>query len=187
MKNLRNDLQWSATGLAHTGVSGGSQQKCSNQRKKRKSRSKTNSRPIETSPLEPNRIRKITGSFAFIEHRFLHDGFWDSLDHHQLLLYLFLIIVADRNGLSYYSYDKICTLLRIPVDEYILARNALIDQNMIAFDGYLFQVLSLPEGVTRPVSKTLRSQEQMEEHDPATVHQLTLDAFWKKPEQTNIS
>ena len=45
----------------------------------------------------------------------------------------------------------------------------------------------LPEGVTRPVSKTLRSQEQMEEHDPATVHQLTLDAFWKKPEQTNTS
>ena len=89
-------------------------------------------------------------------------------------------LVADRNGLSYYSYDKICSVLRISVDEYILARNALIDQDMIAFDGYLFQVLSLPEKVTRPVSKTLKSQEQMQTHDPATIRQLTLDAFWGK-------
>jgi hypothetical protein len=65
------------------------------------------------------------------------------------------------------------------VDEYILARDALINQNMIAFDGYLFQVLSLPEQVTRPVSETLKTQEQMEKHDPATVRQLTLDAFLK--------
>ena len=181
MKNLRNELKLSAIGAAHgTGVSGGKQRKRSRQTKKSKPRAQTTSRPIETRPLLPNRIRKITGSFAFIEHRFLQDGFWGSLDHHQLLLYLFLIIVADRNGLSYYSYDKICTLLRISVDEYILARNALIDQNLIAFDGYLFQVLSPPEGVTQAVSKTLRSQEQMQEHDPATIRQLTLDAFWEK-------
>ncbi|MFC1886518.1 hypothetical protein ACFLZM_05630 [Thermodesulfobacteriota bacterium] len=171
MKDLRNDLQRPTTRPAHsTGLPASKLQK----------RSKTKSCPIETHTLEPDRIRKITGSFAFIEHRFLRDGFWGSLDLHQLLLYLFLIIVADRNGLSYYSYDRICTLLRISVDEYIRARNALIDQDMIAFDGYLFQVLSLPEEVIRPVSRILRTQEQMQEHDPATVGQLTLDAFWGK-------
>ena len=181
MKNLPNELQCSDTRPVHSsGIPAGKQQKSSSQPKKAKPRFKTKSRQIETHPLEPNRIRKITGSFAFIEHRFLHDGFWASLDHHQLLLYLFLIIVADRNGLSYYSYDKICTFLRISVDEYILARNALIDQDMIAFDGYLFQVLSLPEKITRAVSKTLKSQEQMQKHDPATIRQLTLDAFWEK-------
>jgi len=181
MKNLPNDLQWSAIQPAHsTGVAGRKQQKSSSQTKKGKPRSKTKSRQIETHPLEPDRIRKITGSFAFIEHRFLHDGFWSSLDHHQLLLYLFLIIVADRDGLSYYSYDKICTVLRISVDEYILARNALIDHDLIAFDGYLFQVLSLPEKVTRAVSRTLKTEKQMQTHDPATIRQLTLDAFWEK-------
>ena len=181
MKNQPNDPQRSATRPVHsTGIPTGKQQKNPSQTKKGKPRSKTKSRQIETHPLEPDRIRKITGSFAFIEHRFLRDGFWASLDHHQLLLYLFLIIVADRSGLSYYSYDKICTLLHISVDEYILARNALIDQDMIAFDGYLFQVLSLPEKVTRPVSKTLKTQEQMQMHDPATISQLTLDAFWGK-------
>ncbi len=33
---------------------------------------------IEKQPLCPDRRRKITGSFAFIEHRFLRDGFWSS-------------------------------------------------------------------------------------------------------------
>ena len=69
------------------------------------------------SPLCKDRVRKITGSFAFLEHRFLHDGFWADLDHDHLLLYFFLVMVADRLGLSYYSYDKICTLLRMSVDD----------------------------------------------------------------------
>ena len=132
---------------------------------------------IAKNPIDPHRIRKITGSFAFIEHRFLRDGFWASLDHHQLLLYLFLIIVADRHGLSYYSYDKICTLLRICVDDYILARNALIDKDLIAFDGSLFQVLSLPERAALSSAVPLQSQKDMEQHDPATIQSLIMQSF----------
>ena len=100
---------------------------------------------IEKKLLCPERLRKIRGSFAFIEHRFLRDGFFASLNHHELVLYLFLVLVADRNGLSYYSLDKICTLLTISTDEYLLARNCLIQKDLIAFDGHLFQVFSLPE------------------------------------------
>lgn len=132
---------------------------------------------IEKNPIELCRIRKITGSFAFIEHRFLREGFWASLNHHQLLLYLFLIIVSDRHGLSYYSYDKICTLLGILVDEYILARNALIDLDLIAFDGSLFQVLSLPDKTALPSPAALNNQKEMEQHDPATIHHLVMQSF----------
>ena len=82
---------------------------------------------IAKKPLCPQRICKIISSFAFIEHRFLRNGFWEALSHYELLLYIFLILVADRKGLSYYSYDNICTLLRISVDEYIITRNALIE------------------------------------------------------------
>lgn len=99
---------------------------------------------IEKRPIVPDRIRQVQGSFAFIEHKFLRQGFWTALDHRELLLYIFLIMVADRQGLSYYSYDKICNLLRITVDQYITARDGLIKKNLIAFDGTLFQVLSLP-------------------------------------------
>src|SRR6056297_2749084 len=77
---------------------------------------------IEKHPIQPDRIRQIQGSFAFIEHKFLRNGFWTSLDHRELLLYLFLIMAADRQGVSYYSYNKICTILRITLDQYITAR-----------------------------------------------------------------
>lgn len=127
---------------------------------------------MKTKILCPNRVRKITGSFAFIEHRFLRDGFWDSLTHRELLLYLFLLLVADRNGVSYYSYDKIYSLLRISMDEYLDARNVLIDKDLIAFDGYYFQVLSLPEKPVNQSLRLLKSQPQMEKYDPATIHNL---------------
>lgn len=120
--------------------------------------------------LCPNRVRKIAGTFGFIEHRFLKEGFFYSLTHHELLLYLFLVLVADRDGLSFYGYDKICTLLRITVDEFILARDALIYKDLIAFDGRTFQVLSLPRH--GPKSTPLKGREQMQEKDPATIHQL---------------
>ena len=73
---------------------------------------------IRTKPIIPQRVRKIEGSFAFIEHRFLREGFWNSLDHLELLLYLFLIMVGDRKGISFYCYDRICTLLGVSVDDY---------------------------------------------------------------------
>lgn len=132
---------------------------------------------IEKRILCPERVRKIEGSFAFIEHRFLRDGFWVSLSHDDLLLYVLLVLAADRAGLSYYGYDKLCTLLGIPVDEYIVARNALIDKDLIAFDGRLFQVLSLPAKPAMRAKRLLRSTEDMAERDPAAIHQILRDAF----------
>ncbi len=132
---------------------------------------------IERTPLCPHRVRKITGSFAFIEHRFLRDGFLQSLTHHELLLYLFLVLVGDRNGLSFYSYDKICTLLRVSVEEYIMARNGLIKKDLIAFDGHLFQVLSLPQSPVVEAPRLLKTDEDMAEKDPATVHQIIVNSL----------
>jgi hypothetical protein len=127
---------------------------------------------IEKQPLCPDRRRTITGSFAFIEHRFLRDGFWSSLSQHACLLYVFLVLVADRNGLSYYSYDKICTLLRFTLDDYLIARNGLIEKDLIAFDGHLFQVLSLPDKPVRVSTSALHTPEHMQHGDPATIRQI---------------
>lgn len=118
--------------------------------------------------LVPQLIRTINGSFATIEHRFLRHVFWTTLGHHELLLYFSLILVADRQGLSFYSYDKICSLLTISLDDYILARNGLIDKDLLPYDGTFFQVLSLP---AEPVqhSRLLKDKVDMVREDPATI------------------
>jgi hypothetical protein len=127
---------------------------------------------IEKQPLCPGRRRHITGSFAFIEHRFLRDGFWSRLTQHECLLYVFLVLVADRNGLSYYSYDTICTLLRFTLDDYLVARHGLIEKDLIAFDGHLFQVLSLPNQPVRAATSALPTPDDMQHGDPATIRQI---------------
>ena len=99
---------------------------------------------IQKKILNPKRVRRIDGGFSFIPHRFLTDGFAAALNQHELLLYLFLILASDRHGLSYYAYDAICSLLAMTADQYIEARNSLIEKDFIAFDGTLFQVLDLP-------------------------------------------
>lgn len=108
---------------------------------------------MENKILNPQRIRKIQGSFAFIEHRFLRDGFLGSLTVPERLLYLFLVMAADRNGISWYSYDRICAAASITLEEYIEARNGLIRKDMIAFNGRIFQVLALPPTPIKLVSE----------------------------------
>lgn len=118
---------------------------------------------IKKEILVPDRVRCIDGGFSFIPHRFFADGFLTSLSQEEILLYLFLILVSDRHGLSFYSYDSICSLLQITADEYINARNALIKKDLIAFDGSIFQVLDLPP---KPI-KSFTSKS-----DPTTVAQM---------------
>lgn len=101
--------------------------------------------------IDPNRIRRIDGGFSFIPHRFLMDGFLEALSQKEFLLYLFLVLASDRYGLSFYSYDVICSLLQLSADDYIDARDGLIKKDFIAFDGTVFQVLSLP---SRPLPAT---------------------------------
>jgi hypothetical protein len=99
---------------------------------------------ISKTMIMPERKRVLTPPFAWIDRRFLFNGFFAALSSHENLLYFFLVLAADRDGLSFYSYDKICQVLTLTVDDYIQARNGLIDKGLIAFDGRQFQVLALP-------------------------------------------
>ena len=99
---------------------------------------------IKKRILDAGRIRRIDGSFSFMPHRFLTGGFLAALAPEALLLYFFLVLAGDRHGLSFYSYDSICNLLHLSVERYVKARNELIQSDLIAFDGIIFQVLELP-------------------------------------------
>jgi hypothetical protein len=127
---------------------------------------------ISREPIEPNRVRRIGGeSFAFIPHRFLRDGFLSLLSPDERGLYLFLVLAADRNGVSFYAYDRICSVLEVTLEEYLAARNALMNRGLVAFDGTRFQVLSLP---TNPVELPLapqRSMTDLEDDAPPVIRQ----------------
>ena len=127
---------------------------------------------IKKKILDPNRIRRIDGGFSFIPHRFLIDGFLASLKQKELLLYLFLILAADRHGLSYYSYDAICTLLQLNFDQYIQARNGLIKKELVAFDGTLFQVLDLP---SNPIKSS--TSKPTDESTPEAIAKIIKQSF----------
>jgi len=111
--------------------------------------------------LNPQRVRRIDGGFSFIPHRFLTDGFLSALDPHQLLLYFFLVLAGDRYGLSFYSYDSICSLLQMSMDQYLQARHGLIEKDLIDFDGTIFQVLDLPLIPPTPHSSTKSQSSQL--------------------------
>lgn len=133
---------------------------------------------IDRKPIVPGRVRSIGGeSFAFIPHRFLRDGFVASLSRDELLLYLFLALAADRCGVSFYHYDRICSLMMLSIDDYLRARNGLIRKDLLAFDGTRFQLLSLPVEPVTEEAVALAGQHELEEHDPATIRMLIRESL----------
>jgi len=110
---------------------------------------------IEKKILKPNRVRRINDGFSFIPHRFLTDGFLAALSQKEILLYFFLVLASDRHGLSFYAYDAICSLLKLSAHDYMEAEDGLIEKDLIAYDGAIFQVLDLPSKPVQAVATKL--------------------------------
>lgn len=132
----------------------------------------TNRNSQRNTPIVADRVRKIgKDGFAFIPNRFLRGGFFAALQADELLLYFLLVVAGNRRGLSFYHYDSLCDLLRWPVERYLSARNSLIENDLIAFDGTRFQVLELPDNPPAPRA-ALTDEASLEDHDPATIRTL---------------
>lgn len=94
--------------------------------------------------IDHERIRKIAGSFSWIDHRFISGGFIHGLSQEEILIYLFLVAVSDRQGLSFYHDDRICSLLKIDLAALGEARETLVKRALIAWRPPVYQVLALP-------------------------------------------
>jgi hypothetical protein len=55
--------------------------------------------------------------------------------------------------------------------------HALIDMDLIAFDGTRFQVLSLPDALPSSRRAPLTTSEDLENHDPATISATILSSL----------
>ena len=93
--------------------------------------------------IYPQRIRKLPKHFSWLDHRLVSDHYIDHLSHPAANLYLFLVTVADAQGLSYYS-DRVISQ-RLDMDGNTLAqtRHDLIHIGLIAYQKPLYQVLAL--------------------------------------------
>jgi hypothetical protein len=101
-----------------------------------------NKRP---QPPRPDHIRSIRGSFSWIDHRFLRKGFDQGLRRTEKLLYFVLIAVSNRDGVSFYSDERLAEILEIQhAHELTGARKELIGRGLIAFEHGIYQVLDLP-------------------------------------------
>ena len=111
--------------------------------------------------LDHDRVRKIEGSFSWIDHRFITRGFLQDLSTIEILLYLFLVAVSDRNGTSFYHDDRVCSILKIPLTSLGEARQSLIMRSLLAYEPPLYQVLSLPpHPVSPPAREEIRQRQQ---------------------------
>ena len=99
--------------------------------------------PMVKRVLCPARLRKVPEQFSWIDQRLVRDRHICRLSHPALALYLFLVTVADAQGLSYYGDPAISQLLSLDAATLIQARQKLLAARLIAYQRPLYQVLSL--------------------------------------------
>jgi len=94
-------------------------------------------------PLVPRRRRRVPPQFSWVDHRLVRDGHIEGRSAEALALYLFLVTVADADGLSWYSEAALCRALSWTPQRLAHARAELREVGLIAYRKPLYQVLDL--------------------------------------------
>lgn len=93
--------------------------------------------------LCPERLRQVPSQFSWVDHRLVRDHYLERCDTSAAALYLFLITVADAQGLSYYSDAALIRGLSMAPARLRQARADLVRVGLIAYQRLLYQVLAL--------------------------------------------
>jgi hypothetical protein len=97
-------------------------------------------------PIVPQRRRRVPLQFSWVDHRLVRDGHMQGRSAPALALYLFLVTVADADGLSWYSEEALCRQLTCDATELRSARAELQQTELIAYRKPIYQVLDLATG-----------------------------------------
>ena len=93
--------------------------------------------------LRPERLRRVPEQFSWVDHRLVREHHLARCTLEGSALYLFLLTVADAEGLSYYGDRTLIARSSLDGGSLPRARNQLIDADLIAYQAPLYQVLSL--------------------------------------------
>lgn len=102
------------------------------------------------APLRPDRLRRLERPFSWIPFRILTSGLLAQLSGPAKLLYFFLCLVADHNGVSFYGEQRLEDVLGLSGGELEGARQELCERDLLAFDGRVYQLLSWPQQPSPP-------------------------------------
>ena len=94
--------------------------------------------------LHPDRVRNTPEQFSWVDQALVQRHLIDRCSSHSAALYLFLITVADCDGLSYYGASTLGSRLHLSEAELATARAQLMALELIAWQAPLYQVLALP-------------------------------------------
>lgn len=89
---------------------------------------------------------RFAKSYSIIDHQLLHRGYLHRLSHEAMVLYLFLAVVGDKDGRSFYADTTIVDILRLTPKQLGSARNHLLSENLIEYHGPYFRVKNIQEG-----------------------------------------
>ena len=111
--------------------------------------------------LVPSRVRRIPHQFSWIDQRLVRDHHIEQADCTALALYLFLLTVADAQGLSYYADASIGRQLALSPEQVAAARAGLLRAGLIAYEAPLYQALALDAPPpAKPMAEAPRSRAQ---------------------------
>jgi hypothetical protein len=91
----------------------------------------------------PERVRQLPPQFSWVDHRLVRERYLERCDPPAAALYLFLVTVADAQGLSYYSEGVLGRSLSLVPARLRQARADLLRVGLIAYQRPLYQVLGL--------------------------------------------
>jgi hypothetical protein len=93
--------------------------------------------------LCPERVRRLPAQFSWVDQRLVRERHLERCDPPAAALYLFLVTVADAQGLSYYSEAVLERSLSLVPARLRQARADLLRVGLIAYQRPLYQVLGL--------------------------------------------
>jgi hypothetical protein len=94
--------------------------------------------------LRPERVRTVPEQFSWVDQALVQHHLIDRCTSQSAALYLFLVTVADCEGLSYYASATLAGRLHLSEAQLVEARTQLMALDLIAWQAPLYQVLALP-------------------------------------------
>jgi hypothetical protein len=126
-------------------------------------------------PISKAKRRQVPSQFSWVDQRLVRERYIDQLSHPACALYLFLLTVADAQGLSYYADASLCQRLSMAPNELHQARQTLIKLGLVAYQRPLYQVLALDAA---PIGLANSDQAVAADDEPVNI-KAVFERIWE--------